>query len=84
MYQYIEIWPSIVLHEICKPDFIKEYRNPSDSAIMFRMGLNLISTMLFESCPIWCIKISKTEINRNQNVKDFNTFFKKNTSFSNR
>lgn len=31
--------------------------------------------MLFESCPIWCIKISKTDISRHQKTKDFIIFF---------
>ena len=34
-----------------------------------------MSTILFESCPIWCIKISKTDIIRHQKVKDLIAFF---------
>lgn len=34
-----------------------------------------MSTILLESCPIWCIKISKTDSIRHQKVKDFIIFF---------
>ena len=71
----MDIWPVIVLHGTCQPEPIKLYKEPWESAIIFSNGLILINTMLFESCPIWCMKISKTDIIRHQKVKDFIIFF---------